>query len=254
MEDALARAAEVLRPCREIVVLSGAGISTESGIPDFRSPGGIWTKYDPAEFTYQNFVANPKHRERYWKMSLEIHPVLAAAEPNAAHRAVATLEHGGRLRAVITQNIDGLHQKAGLSPERVIEIHGTALWVECLSCGDRTPREEIQLRVAAGEVPPACLVCKDGILKPATVSFGQAMPERETTLAFEHAERCDAMLVIGSSLVVYPAAYLPARAVEAGAKLVIVNRETTPYDEIAHAVVHASAGEAMSRIIAALAS
>ncbi|MGH7897418.1 MAG: SIR2 family NAD-dependent protein deacylase, partial [Candidatus Binatia bacterium] len=140
----LQRAAELLGGSHDLVVLTGAGISTESGIPDFRSPGGIWTKYDPQEFTYQNFVSNPAHRVRYWKMSLDIHPVLGAAEPNAAHRAVVELERQGRLRALITQNIDGLHQRAGSSPDRVIEIHGTALSVVCLSCDDRSTRDEVQ--------------------------------------------------------------------------------------------------------------
>jgi NAD-dependent deacetylase len=246
-------AAELLSSATHPVILTGAGISTESGIPDFRSPGGIWTKYDPQEFTYQNFVANRAHRERYWKMSLDIHPVLAAAEPNAAHRAVAELERRGHLRAVITQNIDGLHQRAGSSPDIVIEIHGTALHVVCLSCGDRQPREQVQARVRAGEAAPTCLSC-GGILKPATVSFGQAMPERETALAFEHAEHADVFLVIGSSLVVHPAAYLPVRAVESGAKLVVVNREETPCDRLAAVVVHAQAGQTMSEILQAMSS
>jgi len=249
--SAIERAAELLSGCQDLVVLSGAGISTESGIPDFRSPGGIWTKYDPQEFTYQNFVSNRAHRERYWKMGLEIHPVLAAARPNAAHLAVAELERRGKLRAVITQNIDGLHQRAGTSPQRVIEIHGTALSVVCLSCGDRLPREEVQARVVEGEAAPECRLC-GGILKPATISFGQAMPERETALAFEHAEQCDVFLVIGSSLVVYPAAHLPVRAVESGAKLIIVNLEPTPCDRMASVLVHGKAGEAMRSLLEAI--
>lgn len=249
--ESIARAADILSRSKSVVVFTGAGISTESGIPDFRSPGGLWDRYDPAEFTYQNYVANPKHRERYWQMGLEIYPVITTAEPNAAHRAVAELERRGVVRAVITQNIDGLHQRAGSSPERVIEIHGTALTIVCLSCGARTPREEAQRRVVAGEPDPACLDC-GGVLKPATISFGQAMPERETALAFEHAERCDAFLVIGSSLVVYPAAYLPKRAVEAGARLVIVNLEATPYDSIADVVLRGKAGESMSALLRAL--
>jgi NAD-dependent deacetylase len=251
MTDPLSRAVEILSASRSVVVLTGAGISTESGIPDFRSPGGIWTKYDPAEFTYQNFVANPEHRERYWRMSVEIYPVLAGAEPNAAHQAVAELERRGIVRAVITQNIDGLHQRAGSTAERVIEIHGTALYVQCLTCGDRATREVVQERVLAGERDPSCLAC-GGVLKPATVSFGQAMPERETTAAFAYAENCDVFLVIGSSLVVYPAAYLPKRAVEAGAKLLIVNLEATPYDSLAEVVLRGKAGETMSRVLAAL--
>jgi NAD-dependent deacetylase len=251
MDESFARARDVLAAADNLVVLSGAGISTESGIPDFRSPGGVWDRYDPEEFTYRNYVTNPAHRKRYWQMSLEIYPVLTGAEPNAAHRAVAELERRGKVRAVITQNIDGLHQRAGTSRERVIEIHGTALEVECLACRDRQPREKAQARVLAGEEDPPCLGC-GGILKPATVSFGQAMPERETALAFEHAERCDAMLVIGSSLVVYPAAYLPQRAVESGARLVIVNLQPTGYDVHADAVLRGKAGETMARLVEAL--
>jgi NAD-dependent protein deacetylase/lipoamidase len=252
MVPPIERAADLLRNAQSLVVLTGAGISTESGIPDFRSPGGIWTKYDPAEFTYQNFVSNRAHRERYWKMSLDIHPVLAGAEPNAAHRAVAELERRGRLRAVITQNIDGLHQRAGSSPERVIEIHGTALAVICLSCNDRLAREEVQARVVRGEAVPECRLC-GGILKPATISFGQAMPERETSEAFAHAEASDVFLVIGSSLVVHPAAYLPVRAVECGAKLVIANMEATPCDGMATVLLRGKAGETMAALLAAMA-
>ena len=247
------RAAELISRANDVVVLTGAGISTESGIPDFRSPGGIWTKYDPQEFTYQNFVANRAHRERYWKMSLDIHPVIAAAEPNAAHHAVAALEHAGKLRAVITQNIDGLHQRAGSSPDRVIEIHGTALAVLCLSCGDRLPRADVQARVLAGEAAPDCRLC-GGILKPATISFGQAMPEQETASAFEHAEHCDVFLVIGSSLVVHPAAYLPVRAVESGARLIIVNLEPTPCDGMARVLLRGRAGETMAALLEVVAA
>ena len=249
-DEPLRRAADLLGGAQKLVVLTGAGISTESGIPDFRSPGGIWTKYDPSEFTYDNFVSNRAHRERYWKMSLDIHPVLAAAKPNAAHHAVAELERRGKLLALITQNIDGLHQDAGCSADKVIEIHGTGRFVVCLACGDRTTREEIQERVAGGEIPPECRKCEGGVLKPATVSFGQAMPERETNAAFEHAQSSDVFLVIGSSLVVYPAAWLPVRARESGAKLVIVNLEPTPCDELAEVVLHGRAGEVMTAILA----
>ena len=251
MDDGIRRAAEILGGARALVALTGAGVSTESGIPDFRSPGGIWTKYDPNEFTFQNFVANREHRARYWQMSLDIHPVLAAAKPNPAHHAIAELERRGHLRALITQNIDGLHQDAGSCPANVIEIHGTSRSVLCLSCDRRFPREEVQDRVKAGEAVPDCPDCR-GILKPATVSFGQAMPERETALAFEHASQCDAFLVVGSSLVVYPAAYLPVRAAEAGAPLVVVNLEETPHDGLAAAVVRGRAGEVMSAILGAM--
>lgn len=253
MTDGIRQAAEILARSRALVALTGAGVSTESGIPDFRSPGGIWAKYDPRELTYQNFVANRTHRARYWQMSLDIYPVLAAAKPNPAHLALAELERRGHLRALVTQNIDGLHHDAGSRPENVIEIHGTSREVVCLSCERRYPRQEIQERVMAGEDVPECVACS-GILNPATVSFGQAMPERETALAFEHASECDAFLVVGSSLVVYPAAYLPVRAVEAGAPLIIVNREETPHDGLASVVVRGQAGESMAAILEAMPS
>ena len=248
MLSPIERAAGLIAGASRIVVLTGAGISTESGIPDFRSPGGIWTKYDPSEFTYQNFVSNPEHRVRYWKMGTEIHAVLVAAEPNAAHHAVVELERTGRMSALVTQNIDGLHQRADSTADRVIEIHGTALEVSSLSCGDRMPRADVHARLEAGESDPPCRLC-GGILKPATISFGQAMPERETQMAFAHAEGCDLFIVIGSSLVVHPAAYLPVRAVESGAKLVIVNLEQTPCDRIATVVLQGKAGDTMSALL-----
>jgi NAD-dependent deacetylase len=176
--------------------------------------------------------------------------MLRDAQPHAAHRALAGIERRGGLRRIVTQNIDGLHQKAGSSPDKVIEIHGTALAVACLSCGWRTDRDAIQARFAAGDLDPRC-EC-DGLLKPATISFGQAMPERETATAFADAEAADAFLVVGSSLVVYPAASLPGVAVQNGAPLVIVNREETPYDGHADVVLQGTAGEILGEIAGAM--
>jgi NAD-dependent deacetylase len=243
-------AARHLAGARELVVLSGAGISTESGIPDFRSPGGIWSRYDPNEFTFQRFCASAETRRRYWEMGASLYPLLRDAQPNAAHRTLAALERRGGLRRIITQNIDGLHQRAGTSAERIIEIHGTALEVGCLTCGARRDRDAVQARVAAGDVDPRC-EC-GGLLKPATISFGQAMPERETALAFADAAAADVFLVVGSSLVVYPAASLPAVALENGAALVVINREPTPYDAGASVVLHGSAGVLLSAVAQAL--
>lgn len=251
MGDEVRGAADLLRRADDVVVLTGAGVSTESGIPDFRSPGGIWDRFDPSEFTYQNYVSNPEHRKTVWQLGLDVYPVLERAQPNPAHLAVTELERRGKLRCLVTQNIDGLHQKAGTSPERTIEIHGTAREVTCLSCGDRQGRKAVHERLVTGEEDPPCRAC-GGILKPATISFGQAMPEREMMLAFEHARRCRVFLVIGSSLVVYPVASLPAEAVRAGAQLLIVNREPTPYDSVADAVLHGSAGETMEALLSAL--
>jgi NAD-dependent deacetylase len=171
------RAAALVAKARRIVVFTGAGISTESGIPDFRSPGGVWDRFDPTEFTYQKFVGSEESRRKYWSLSKLFYEPLVAANPNPAHDACVRLERWGRLDCVVTQNIDGLHQRAGLGPERVIELHGTALTVSCLSCRDRHARSEIQARVAAGDEAPRCGKC-GGILKPDTVSFGQAMPEK----------------------------------------------------------------------------
>jgi NAD-dependent deacetylase len=242
----LRAAAERIGAARRLVVLSGAGISTESGIPDFRSPGGIWSRYDPNEFTFQRFCGRAETRRRYWEMGASLYPLLRDAEPNAAHRALAALERRGGLRRIVTQNIDGLHQRAGTSAEKIIEIHGTALVVACLTCGGRRDRDQVQARFAAGDADPHC-EC-GGLLKPATISFGQAMPERETAQAFADAAAADVFLVVGSSLVVFPAASLPGTALEHGADLVIVNREETPYDGNATVVLHGSAGALLGAI------
>lgn len=227
-------------------MLTGAGISTESGIPDFRSPGGLWTRYDPTKLTFDKFCASAETRRLYWEMGNELFPALRDAQPNAAHRVLAALERRRGLRRIVTQNVDGLHQKAGSSPAVMIEIHGTALEVGCLTCGARQDRGPVQARFAAGEHDLRC-DC-GGLLKPATISFGQAMPERETAQAFADAAEADVFLVIGSSLAVYPAAGLPRVAVENGAPLVIVNREPTPYDGYAEVLLHGNAGAALSAI------
>jgi NAD-dependent deacetylase len=241
-------AAALLGGAERLVVLTGAGISTESGIPDFRSPGGIWSRYDPREHTFQRFVASAAARRKYWEMGKELYPLLRDAQPNTAHRALAALERRGGLRRIVTQNVDGLHHKAGSSRAAVIEIHGTALEVACLDCGDRQDRAPVQARFAAGDTDPRC-TC-GGMLKPATISFGQAMPERETAFAMDEAASADAFLVVGSSLVVYPAASVPEVAVRNGVPLVIVNREETHLDPHAEVVIHASAAETLGAIAA----
>jgi NAD-dependent deacetylase len=250
MTTDLDRAATLLGEARRLVVLTGAGISTESGIPDFRSPGGLWTRYDPTKLTFDKFCASAETRRTYWEMGNELFPALRDAQPNTAHRVLAALERRGGLLRIVTQNVDGLHQKAGSSASVMIEIHGTALEVGCLTCGARQDRGPVQARFAAGEHDLRC-EC-GGLLKPATISFGQAMPERETAQAFADAAAADVFLVIGSSLAVYPAAGLPRVAVENGAPLVIVNREPTPYDDYAELVLHGSAGETLGAVAAAL--
>lgn len=231
------------------MIFTGAGISTESGIPDFRSPGGVWDRFDPMEFTFQKFVGSEESRKKYWALSKLFYEPLVAAKPNPAHDACVALERWGRLDCVVTQNIDGLHQRAGLPPDRVIELHGTALTVSCLSCRDRHGRDAIQGRVASGEEVPLCGKC-GGILKPDTVSFGQAMPEKETAEAFRRAEACDLCWVIGSSLVVTPAAHIPAAAAQSGARLIILNGSDTPLDDLADVLIRGKAGEIAPRIVA----
>jgi len=245
--DPCKQAAELLRRADRVVILTGAGISTESGIPDFRSPGGLWDRYDPSQLTFDRFCASAKTREVYWEIATQSYPVMRDAQPNAAHRVVAAIEKAGKLLRLVTQNVDGLHQRAGSSDDATIEIHGSAMRVKCIDCGAEHDRAEIHRRILGGEAVPICDRC-GGRLKPATVSFGQAMPEKETAEAFAAANQADLMFVIGSSLVVYPAAAVPEAAVAAGVPLVIVNREPTGLDGHAALAIHGAAGETMSRI------
>jgi NAD-dependent deacetylase len=248
MEERIRRIAQWIMKSKKTVVFVGAGLSTESGIPDFRSPGGLWSKYDPEEFYFQNFLTKETAREKYWQMATEMYADMKDARPNAGHIAIGELEKLGKLDCLITQNIDGLHFKAGNSEEKVLELHGTAMHVTCLSCGKRYEREAIQKRREVGDKVPRCEGC-GGLLKPATISFGQAMPERETAEAYKRSEECDLFIVIGSSLVVQPAAYLPVMAKRSGAKLVIINRDDTALDDIADILVNGSAGAAMAAVL-----
>jgi NAD-dependent deacetylase len=239
--------AHLIIQSRKVVVFTGAGISTESGIPDFRSPGGIWSRYDPEDFTIQKFLSGPAARRTIWKMSIE-GGLLTEAEPNLAHHAIAELHHLGKLDCVITQNIDSLHQKAGVPEEKVFELHGNMQWVVCLSCGRRFPMPEVLQRIRDGMEVPDCPDCR-GILKPDAVFFGEALPEKTLREAIHRAQKCDLMIVIGSTLVIYPAAYIPTYATEAGAKLAIVNLTPTPFDHYAAVVIRGRAGDAMSRVM-----
>ena len=247
-EELIATAAGWVEEAESIVVFTGAGVSTESGIPDFRSPGGIWDRYDPRDHTFQRFLESEKVREKYWMMHSDLYDMLKNVTPNPAHHACARLYKKGKLACVITQNVDNLHQRAGLPDEKVIELHGNALQVGCLNCKSRWTREEIQERLEAGEKAPYCTEC-GGILKPTTISFGQSMPEQEMREAQMHAQRCDLFIVIGSSLVVYPAATIPTYARGAGAKLVIINLSPTPYDSEADLLINGKAGEIMADIL-----
>jgi NAD-dependent deacetylase len=231
----------------KVVVFTGAGISTESGIPDFRSPGGIWSRYDPEDFTIQKFLSGPAARKAIWKMSIE-GGLLAEAKPNLAHCAIAELYRLGKLDCVITQNIDNLHQKAGVPGDRVLELHGNMQWVVCLSCRRRFPMPGILRKIKEGVEIPDCPDCH-GILKPDAVFFGEALPEETLREAIRRAQNCDLFIVIGSTLLVYPAAYVPTYAKEAGARLAIVNLTPTPFDHYAEVVIRGKAGEIMSEVI-----
>jgi len=246
--DTLAeQVADLIINARKLVVFSGAGISTESGIPDFRSPGGIWSRFDPDDFTYQKFVSDPESRRKQWRMLGEGH-LTTDAKPNAAHYAIAELDKMGRLDCVITQNIDNLHQKAGVPDGKVFELHGNLQRAVCLGCGRVYPFEQIKLRLDKGEEIPDCEDCH-GMLKPTAVFFGEQLPYDVLTEAGNRSSGSDLFIVVGSTLVVYPAAYMPVYAVQAGASLVIINLSSTPMDGEATVLIKAKAGEAMSRIV-----
>ena len=240
---------EWLSTARRVTVLTGAGISTDSGIPDYRGPQGVWTRDPDAEklVTLSNYVADPDIRCRAWLMRRDAAP---DARPNAGHRALVDLERQGRLRALLTQNVDGLHQAAGSSPELVVELHGTVREVECLACHDRTTMADALARVDAGEPDPACLVC-GGVLKSATVSFGQALDPAVVEAAAQAATDCDVFLAVGTSLTVHPAAGLTDLAAQSGARVVVVNAEPTPYDWTADLVVRERIGTSLPRLVGA---
>jgi NAD-dependent deacetylase len=248
MDDLIARAADLIATTPPVVVFTGAGVSTESGIPDFRSPTGLWARYDPDDFTYQRFVASDDGRRRYWAVGAALYRTVRTARPNPAHEAVVDLDRLGLLDCVITQNIDNLHQVAGTPTEKVIELHGNATRVRCLACGAACTRDEVQDRLEAGEAIPDCRAC-GGILKPHTVLFGEPMPVRETRSAETRARAAGCFVVVGSSLVVYPAAYMPVYAKEAGARLVIVNLTPTHLDHLADVVIAGKAGDVLARVV-----
>ena len=244
----ITRGIELIQAKKKILVFVGAGLSTESGIPDFRSPGGVWDRYDPSDFYFQKFVSSEKAREKYWQMSTEFWYTMKDALPGRGHLAILKLEEMGKLLGIVTQNIDNLHHKAGNVPEKIIEIHGNAFTVSCLSCGKKYDRILIQDRLQSGVKVPYCDRCS-GILKPDTVSFGQSMPEDKMTEAYRLAGECDLCIVLGSSLVVYPAAYIPMQALDHGAKLVIINRDETGLDSRADLVIHDSIGKVFGDMV-----
>jgi len=233
---------ELLAAARHAVVFTGAGISTESGIPDFRSPGGIWTRMAPIDF--EDFVRSEEMRREAWRRRFAMEDTFRTAEPNRGHRAVATLVRRGTVSSVITQNIDGLHQASGVPDRQVIELHGNTTYAACLDCGERHELAPIRAAFERDETPPVCVKC-EGLVKTATISFGQSMPVLAMRRAEAETLAADLFIVLGSSLVVYPAAGFPELAKHNGAKLVIVNREETGLDRYADLVLHEPIGDTL---------
>jgi NAD-dependent deacetylase len=245
MEALLTDVADRLADCRRGLVFTGAGVSTESGLPDFRSPTGLWRRYNPSLFDFERYLTDPEARKTLWRFRMEL--LAEQPRPNPAHRAIARLEELGVVRWVVTQNIDGLHQAAGST--RVIELHGSKRLVECLSCGRNIPTEDALARVRAGEEDPPCASC-GGLLKLTAVSFGQALPAGTLEAAMEASSECDFCMVVGSSLHVYPAAHVPEAAWRAGAYLVVLNQEPTTLESSAHVVLRGRAGEILPTLVA----
>ncbi len=246
--DQIDRARAWVDAARAMAVLTGAGISTDSGIPDFRGPQGVWTKDPKAERAahIDHYLADPEVRQRAWRQRLS-HPGWTA-EPNAGHHALVTLEQRGKLHTLITQNIDGLHQRAGSTAEKVVEVHGTIREVMCLDCGERAPMERALDRVRAGEADPPCRSC-GGILKSATVSFGQSLDPIDLRRAERAALACELFLAVGTTLTVYPVADLPRVAAAAGARVVVVNGEPTAYDAEADIVLRGPISDILGAIV-----
>jgi len=250
LEEGIAEARSLVDAAERIVVLTGAGISTDSGIADFRGPKGLWTKNPEAEkmATIQHYMAEPEIRERSWQMKLASADL--QRKHNAGHAALVSLETRGKLDTLITQNVDGLHQDAGSDPGRIVEIHGTLREVVCMDCGERAPMERALVRVRAGEKDPACRSC-GGILKSATISFGQGLVAEDLARAEIAAQECDLLLAIGTTLAVYPIAGVVPVAHECGARLIILNAEPTQMDPLADVVLHGSISEVLPRVVGA---
>ncbi len=239
--------AERILQSQRAIFFTGAGASTESGIPDFRSPGGIWSRFDPNDFTLDRFLNSYESRRKQWQFLLGTNTV-RLARPNVSHLAIAELERMGHVDCVITQNIDGLHQKAGSNPDRVYELHGNLGWVRCIQCQKRYRTDWVIERNNGTKDVPDCDYC-GGILKPDVIFFGEMLPHKTLQSAAYHSSHCDLFIVIGSSLVVYPAALMPEYAKAGGAKLVIINMENTPCDHRADLVIKGHAGETMEKIM-----
>jgi NAD-dependent deacetylase len=237
---------DMIAGAKVIVPFTGAGISTECGIPDFRSPNGLWARYRPIPF--DEFVASQDARDESWRRRFAMEPNFAAARPGRGHRALASLYRAGKVPAIITQNIDNLHQLSGFAPDHVVELHGNTTYARCIGCGTRYEISWVKERFDATGIAPACPACGDPV-KSATISFGQSMPEVEMQRATELAQHCDLFLAIGSSLVVWPAAGFPLLARNCGARLVIINNEPTDQDDIADLVIRHDIGETLGPFV-----
>lgn len=249
MSQDLAYAARLLRDCRRIMVFTGAGISTESGLPDFRGTDGIWAKFAPEDFMLDRYVADPKVRVRAW--ATRFPKMFGNAEPNAAHEAVADLWNAGRLIGCVTQNIDGLHQAGGLPEEAIAELHGNSDGIACMQCGTTHDPTDIEQRWVNGDVDPHCERC-GGILKSTIVFFGEVLPQSEVELANQWASQADAVIAVGSSLSVYPAAYVPLEIASRGAAFVIVNNAPTELDDVASIRLDGMAGTLLPQLVEAI--
>ena len=245
MEDNIRQVAEKIKSSRHLVVFTGAGISTESGIPDYRSQGGIWDKFRPVYF--DEFMSSREDRVRYWEQRLDMEKSLKHSKPNAGHNAIARLYQLGYLKAVITQNIDGLHQASGIPDDQVIELHGNTRRVRCMSCKKLITWEQAMALINAGDPAPEC-ECS-GYYKPDTISFGQAMPMEKTQRAAELSSKSDLFIVVGSTLLVQPAALMPEYAKNSGAYLVIINLSETPYDAVCDTLITEKAGSVLEKIV-----
>ena len=245
MDDKIIRIAKKIKEGGKNVVFTGAGISTESGIPDYRSQGGIWDKFRPVYFN--EFMSSRDSRVEYWRRWVELYQGIVQAEPNPAHRSLARLNEMGLLQAVVTQNIDGLHQASGLPDDKIIELHGNTCRIRCMSCQKISPIDGVQQRLSSGDPAPEC-EC-GGFLKPDTISFGQAMPVAEVEKSVTLSSECDFFLVVGSTLVVQPAAQMPVYAKNNGAFLAIINLSDTPCDNICDVLIREKAGDVLRQIV-----
>ena len=249
LERQIEQAARLIADARRVIVFTGAGVSTESGIPDFRGSGGLWSRYDPEDFTIDRFLSDRAVRVKHWQLLTGNEFIIADAEPNACHYAITELETMGKLYGVITQNVDGLHQKAGLPEDMVFELHGDLSHARCLACSQRYPMHEVKEWLRRGVEEPQCPAC-NGMLKPDAVFFGEQLPYEVLMESERRSRSCDLCLVLGSTLVVYPAASMPVYALQAGARLVIINVGPTAMDDLAAVRIEGKAGEVMPRIVA----